>query len=333
MGALADALVARGGYNRTDAENAERGPRAADLSREFLGGSSSGGGSSYADLVAEQQRIRQNAIQPVVDNLNKSKGIVSQGYAQTGAYLKGQVDPLKERYDNLISSIRGDQTKSENRQTMTTNNELAARGIVSGGGLYNQTMTDAVNPVTQEYSALVKDTGIQKEADLQDLLYKIAGLTTQENQDINTIDTQIAQLLAGQTDSALTSGLQLYQTQEQIKQAQAQQALAERELQARLDAAKKAGSGGTGFDFEAILKALQTNTGGTTQGQNNLDGLRNFDIEDDVLGNAARSLVSGYKSDQVLPFGLSGVVSQLAQPKNNGKLPLGISSLYQSLFK
>jgi hypothetical protein len=63
MGILADVLVSKGGYNPADALNAENGPRAQELAREFgvnLGGSSVMGdyATNFADqIVSSQQEL------------------------------------------------------------------------------------------------------------------------------------------------------------------------------------------------------------------------------------------------------------------------------------
>jgi hypothetical protein len=95
--------------------------------------------------------------------------------------------PLIQRYNDLIASIKGNQTTAENRQTLTTNNELGRRGITGSSGLAQQEITNAVNPITQQYTGLIKDT------------------TGTENLDIANIDKAIASLAAGNPESSVST--------------------------------------------------------------------------------------------------------------------------------
>ena len=118
--------------------------------------------------------------------------------------MEAQATPLSKRYDDLIASIKGNQVVAENRQTLTTNNELAKRGILSQSGLAQQTMTDAVNPVTQQYTGQITDVGNQK------------------NTDLSNLATQVAQIRAGGNNTAFTSGIGQYNTQQNLAATTAQ---------------------------------------------------------------------------------------------------------------
>lgn len=229
MGALADALVQRGGYNPTDAANAEKGPRAAELSREFLGGSSSGGGSGFSS-VNPQDTIRaaidamKEANKPAVESLQASIPEVQSKYAQTRQQLTASQAPLEQRYKDLLDSIKGNQTVAENRQTLTTNNELGKRGITGSSGIAQQEITNAVNPITQQYTGLQKETGLAREDSIRALQDQIANLTPQEQADQRTIQNMIASLSSGAGSQGLSAGLNLYSTNLSAQQAEQQRA-------------------------------------------------------------------------------------------------------------
>lgn len=131
---------------------------------------------SFEDLAQKAIQMNQQAVQPAVDALKATK------------------QPLQDRYTALLSQIKNNQSIAENRQTVTTNNELGARGILPSSGLAQQTLTNAVNPITQEYSAEYGQTA--------------AG----ENSDLANIDAQIAQLLSGAATSGINTGASLYGT-------------------------------------------------------------------------------------------------------------------------
>lgn len=102
--------------------------------------------------------------------------------------------PINQRYDAVINDIKGNQTTATNRQTTTSRNELGARGIM-GGGLFDQTLTDALNPITQSYSNLLTQTEAQRGGELANL------------------DSIIAQLQAGNPSSSVSQAISLLNTQ------------------------------------------------------------------------------------------------------------------------
>jgi hypothetical protein len=83
MGALAQALIAKG-YNPTDAANAENGPRAAELAREYLGssGGSSGGTDGfispedYANKLLDAQKKQIDEETKFLDDYSKTNPFI-----------------------------------------------------------------------------------------------------------------------------------------------------------------------------------------------------------------------------------------------------------------
>lgn len=109
--------------------------------------------------------------------------------------------PLQDRYKNLIASIKGNQQVVENRQTTTTNNEMGRRGISSDSGVYQQEMTNALNPITKQF------TGMEADA------------LTSQNIDISNIDKAIALLKTGDPSAAITAGMGIASNAGQLEQA------------------------------------------------------------------------------------------------------------------
>lgn len=200
----------------------------------FQGGSpassmsvSSGGGNS------------QSYVQSAIDQMKKANEPIVQSYQasipETQKKFSTQREGIKSRYDNLIASIKGNQQVAETRQTTTTNNELGKRGITSSSGVAQQEMTNALNPITQQY------TGMQKEAVTaqgEEEGANIAG----ETDAVRAIQNAIAQLQTGATTQGIQLGTNLYQTDEQsraqsIAQELQRQQLEEQKRQADLDAA------------------------------------------------------------------------------------------------
>lgn len=130
MGALADILVARGGYNRIDAENAERGPRAEELAREF--GVSSGGGRSIPSFNFDYEAEARNA------------------YGELGPYYLRLLTESQGDTNKILSRLvedydRGLRIKREDRATTETalveSERRARRNVVDNAltrGLYTK---------------------------------------------------------------------------------------------------------------------------------------------------------------------------------------------------
>lgn len=151
---------------------------AKSLKNKSKGKSSSS--NSAIDLAKQMASLYQKQVQPAV------------------TALKAEADPLKQRYQDLIGQIKGNQQVAEQRQTLTTGNELAKRGLLSSGGLYQQEMTNAVNPVTQQYTGMVQNASTEQESALKDLA------------------TRIAQLQSGAATTGLGAGVSQYNTAQSL---------------------------------------------------------------------------------------------------------------------
>ena len=74
-----------------------------------------GGASDFTSIAKKALEFQQQANKPAIET------------------LQGQIDPLKQRYTDLLNSIKGQQTVAENLRTLTTSNALGRRGITGGG--------------------------------------------------------------------------------------------------------------------------------------------------------------------------------------------------------
>lgn len=128
--------------------------------------------------------------------------------------LKQREQPMKDRYTNLINTLKGQQTVAEGRQSVATTNELGRRGISMDSGVAQQQLTDQLNPITQSYTGLIKDTGIQREMDLLSLAEQIAALTGQRSQVMGGLASQIGQSEENRLNSMLNLAAQLTQMEE-----------------------------------------------------------------------------------------------------------------------
>lgn len=130
----------------------------ASLGGGASGNSLAGGGASGGvfDIANSLLSFQQNANKPIVSALQK------------------QGDVLTDRYSNLLATIKGKEQKATNQQTVATNTELGNRGIGPDSGLYQQTLTNALNPITEEYSRQTKEATTSQSADATDLALRIA---------------------------------------------------------------------------------------------------------------------------------------------------------------
>lgn len=193
---------------------------------------STGSGGSFEDIIKRTIALQQEANKPAIQSLQASIPELNQQYTGAIQRAEGQRKPLEDRYKNLIDEIKGNQVSSENRQTVTTRNELGRRGLV-GGGLYDQTLTDAVNPITQQYSGLLKDTGIAQEQGIQGINELIAQLTGQQTNATRGVQNSIAQLQSGAAQAGISGGQQQYQFEQQqaFQKQQAEEAARQRAIE------------------------------------------------------------------------------------------------------
>lgn len=159
-----------------------------------------------------QGQLQQQAIQPAVSSLEASKS------------------PLEQKYKDLLGQIKGNQTIAENRQTVSTKNELARRGI-SGGGYYDQELTNALNPITSDFTGQYTNTA------------------NQQNTDMSAINNAIAQLQAGAGKDAIDNAFRQLQLSEQSRQ---------------FDATQRQSSQQFGDQLAQALKVAQMQNGGST---------------------------------------------------------------------
>jgi hypothetical protein len=158
----------------------------------------------FQDTVAQTQKLYQESIKPAVETYKAD-------IPRIQSATSGKLDVLKSKYDNLISAITGNQAKAENKQTVVTAGELGKRGIDPTSTLYGQELTNAVNPITSEYTGLSKDATSNLQAGIQDL-------GNLEAEQIANVNKAIAQLQAGAGENAISTAMQLYQQAQQASQ-------------------------------------------------------------------------------------------------------------------
>ena len=189
------------------------------------GGAGSGGGSDYETLARQQMKLSQEANAPAVQSLQSQIPTIQQSFQQQGNYLKSQVDPLNKRYENLISSIKGQGQEEINRTSTATSSELGRRGISSESGLYGQTVNQALNPINQRIAGNLSNVGTEQEQAIAALQNQIAQNPIQQTQAEQQVLAAIAQLQSGGASQGIQNALTQYGQQQQAQQQSAALAL------------------------------------------------------------------------------------------------------------
>ena len=151
----------------------------------------------------------QSTVQPtfdVVDQARRISQFASEQNKPLVQSLEAQRQPLIDRYSALLDEIKGGQKTAEQRQSTTTSREFGRRGIPLSSGLFDQTLTDVLNPITRSYTNLYKETGAGRE------------------QDLLSLAREIANLQAGNPQQSVGQALQLGGYQKQAQSLAAQQA-------------------------------------------------------------------------------------------------------------
>lgn len=171
-------------------------------------------GQNYSNISG----IFNQSYSPIEQALQKSRDATAQSFDVQDKYLKAQEQPMKDRYQSLLSTLKGNQQTAEKRQSIATTSELGRRGISMDSGVAQQQLANEVNPITESYSGESTRLGIQQESDLLNLANLIAQLPTQRSTALSGMDLGIAQGRAGNIQNilnlanTLTTGAQKYNT-------------------------------------------------------------------------------------------------------------------------
>ena len=224
-----DELIAQGygGYRGWGESEARADFNATGGQGKYTGGNSSSSSSSSVsyDPIAEAQKLNQwyrQQNQPYIQSLQQGIPEVQKSYEQSRGYLQGQAEPLTQRYQNLLNDLKNTASTSVKKQEIATSSELGRRGFV-GGGLYDQTILNATQPIEKQYATDISNVGIAQEQDMASLMNQIAQLSSSETSQLREIQNAIAQAEAGNPQAAMSSAenlLSLKQNQQQFQEGQ-----------------------------------------------------------------------------------------------------------------
>lgn len=227
---------------------------------------------SLSDFTQQATDARNAAIQPAVDALSAQKPITDQAYALKNTQLTAEVDPLKARYDQLLSDITGKEQASQNDLGKQLSTEYSARGIPLSSGVYQQDLFNKGEGLKQFYTGQTTTTSLEENSKLRDLQNMIDNLPVQKAQELNAIDTQIANLKASSGNSAITDALQ--QLRDEKQAAYNNQLLALEQQKVQISSAPQYSSvsiGGVPYSFNPATG--QYTASGVTTGQTTTGGV------------------------------------------------------------
>lgn len=219
MGVLANALVQRG-YNMTDALNAENGPRAAELAKEYgVGGGTTSGGNPQLDVNKAIQDSFQRLQTEMVSKYNSYKSSnpfnLDEILAQKTQEAHEQIDPYyNETLNNYLTGVtrKMDRSQADSKDLLT---QLSADTDSYTGSMALK-LNEALNKSAQGYADAglfnsgqnARDQGLLKvgaNQDMTDFLrnqdFKQKGITNDLSrtiEDLTSSKTQTTRDLARQ---------------------------------------------------------------------------------------------------------------------------------------
>lgn len=167
---------------------------------------------SMQKAIDEAIQRSRAAVQPQIESLQASIPEISSKYGQMRGQIQSEIEPLKQKYDNLIASIKGKGTQAIQQQTKITSGELGKRGILGSSTLAQQELASATQPIEQQYAGLESQAVGEQAAGVRQLENTLAGLAPQETADMRAIQNAIAALQSGAVQTGTSLGSDIYKT-------------------------------------------------------------------------------------------------------------------------
>lgn len=218
------------------------------LSKKF-GAPGSGIGQS-----GQSGQTAQSVVQPAIDT------------------LKSGIDPLKQKYQDLIASIKGKGAEAVRQTEIASAREFGKRGIPLSSGAYDQFVQSQTLPVNTQYAGLEAETGLAAQNAEQNIKNAIAELQGQAGfkgmdmdlalkqlaQQQSQFQTQEQRLRDAQVEAAKQQGIQTSvitaDGRQKLVNTQTGQVIAD------LGASKTESGSGGGLDLSALIKQVSGST-------------------------------------------------------------------------
>jgi len=188
---------------------------------------------NFEDILKQAMSMQTQAAQPAVASYQASIPETQAKYTQERTRLEAEKEPLEKRYQNLLSQVTGQQQAETQRTSIATARELGKRGITPSSGLYEQTINEALSPISRYYTGQISNIGLSQEESQRQLQNLISGIPTQETEATRAINNAIASLQAGAGQTGVQQALSLLQQQQGAQQSAASLALQQQTAQAQ----------------------------------------------------------------------------------------------------
>lgn len=201
-------------------------------------GSTTGSSYNINDIIGQVQSALTNSLGTVTSSLSNLQNSLGTAYQQKKDVLSNQLTSIDKQYSDLLSQISSQGTLNEAAQAKTTNAELAKRGISSDSTSAQQEILSALAPVKQQTSANTLSATSAKTSALNAVNKALANIPIEQKTAETSIVQQIANLLSGAANTAVSTGSSLYSQllgSEKTASEQLYQELQNKLLQKQLD--------------------------------------------------------------------------------------------------
>lgn len=196
----------------------------------FAGGAGSGAASDPLETARKLRQFTIDSNQPAIASLQSSIPETSARFETERTRLSGEKEPLKQRYQNLLSEVTRRESADIGAVQRRTGQEFGYRGIPASSTLYQDELIRAESPIRQAYAGQAKDVGLEQENSLRGIDNLIANMAGQETEAKRSIQNAIAQLQSGEPASAIQGALSLIGLQQQAAQQQSAQEIQRQQL-------------------------------------------------------------------------------------------------------
>lgn len=186
--------------------------------------------ASPQELANEQRGIFMEAVKPAITSLESSLPEVQSQFEKRQAQVEGEKQPLKDRYDQLLNEIRGRETSQVNDTTRNVSREMGRRGIALSSTFAGDETIGRTAGIRSQAQSDILSTTFDRESKLREIDNLITNLNSEMVTSQRDIRNTIAQIQASAGTDAAKQAFQMYQIQQQQKQADLDRLLQERQI-------------------------------------------------------------------------------------------------------
>jgi hypothetical protein len=175
-------------------------------------------------VYQESERMKQEqakATQSALSTLRGGESKINDIYSSKTGVLQAELDPTKQRYEQLLAEITRREGEEKTAATRTVNREMGRREILSDSGFYDQEMQGANQPISRFYGDQATGVGLEQDTALRAIQAAIAQLGQQQAEQLLGLDRDVAQVQMAGGQNAAQLALSLLGQRQQDAQFQA----------------------------------------------------------------------------------------------------------------